>query len=60
VSPPLGTLDIFYTDEGANWLLYCGPGIAARTATPSLYVIVTFRDDFGVSGSMGFAIESFS
>jgi len=57
--PPLGSLDTFYTDEGANWLLYCGPGIAAKTAAPSLYVIVTFTDDFGVSGSIGFAIASF-
>ena len=57
--PPLGSLDTFYTDEGANWLLYCGPGIADKTAAPLLYVIVTFTDDFGVSGSMGFSIASF-
>ena len=57
--PPLGTLDTFHTDEGANWLLYCGPGSGGTTASPSLYVIVTFADDVGSSGSIGFPIASF-
>ena len=57
--PPLGSLDTFYTDEGTNWLSYCEPGSGGTMAAPSLYVIVTFTDDFGVSGSIGFTIASF-
>lgn len=56
--PALGTLDTFYTDEGAHWLLYCGPGSGGNIASPALHVIVTFTDDNGVTGSIGFPISS--
>jgi hypothetical protein len=56
--PALGTLDTFYTDEGARSLLYCGPGSHGNIASPALYVIVTFRDDDGVTGRIGFPISS--
>ena len=56
--PPLGSLDTFYTDEGARWLGYCGPGSGGTTASPSLLVTVTFTDDFGVSGSIDFPITT--
>ena len=56
--PPMGSLDTFHTEEGSNWLLYCGPGSAGTTASPVLHVIVTFTDDFGVAGSISFPIAS--
>jgi hypothetical protein len=56
--PAKGELDTFYTDAGANWLGYCGPGSGGYDATPSLYVVVTFRDDSGVVGSIGGQIST--
>ena len=56
--PALGSLDTFYTDDGAHWLGYCGPGSGGNVASPSLHVIVTFTDDYGVTGSIGFPISS--
>jgi hypothetical protein len=56
--PPGGTLDTFYTDAGAGWLLYCGPGTGGNTATPTLYVVVGFTDDKGVAGSVGAQIST--
>ena len=55
---PLGQLDTFYTEEGDNWLSYCGPGNGGHTPTPLLHVIVTFTDDFGVVGAIDFPITS--
>jgi hypothetical protein len=56
--PANGQLDMFYTDAGAKWLLYCGPGSGGYDANPSLYVAVTFRDDRGVVGSVGAPIST--
>jgi hypothetical protein len=56
--PAKGELDTFYTDLGADWLGYCGPGSGGYDATPSLYVVVTFRDDSGVVGSVGAPISN--
>ena len=53
-----GELDTFYTDAGAAWLVYCGPGSGGYDARPSLYVVVTFRDDRGVVGSVGAPISA--
>jgi len=50
--PPEGELDTFYTDAGAAWLSYCGPGSGGHTASPVLHIVVTFRDDKGVVGSV--------
>jgi hypothetical protein len=50
--PPGGTLDTFDTEAGLKWLLYCAPGTAGKTATPTLRLIVYFSDDFGHSGSV--------
>jgi hypothetical protein len=56
--PAAGELDTFYTDAGADWLLYCGPGSGGYDARPSLYVAVTFRDDSGGVGSVGAPIST--
>jgi hypothetical protein len=56
--PAKGELDTFYTDAGADRLLYCGPGSSGDDARPSLYVVVTFRDDSGVVGSVGAPIST--
>jgi hypothetical protein len=56
--PRLGQLDTFYTDAGAAWLLYCGPGAEGGTATPALTVIVTFTDDADMVGSISFPITT--
>ena len=45
-----GTLDTFHSDAGAEWLSYCAPGSGGSTASPSLHVAVSFRDDNGVPG----------
>ena len=50
--PPEGELDTFYTDAGAAWLSYCGPGSGGHTGAPVLHIMVTFRDDNGVVGSV--------
>ncbi|HUR22140.1 MAG TPA: hypothetical protein VMZ90_15090 [Vicinamibacterales bacterium] len=55
--PALGRLDTFYTDQGSDWLLYCGPGSGGTTASPALTVIVTFTDDFGVTGAIRFPVS---
>jgi len=55
---PLGRLDTFYTSEGSAWLSYCGPGSGGTTRTPTLHVIVSFTDDSGVAGSIGFPITA--
>ena len=55
--PAGGALDIFYTDDGAPWLGYCGPGTYGNTATPTLYVLVTFDDADSTQGSIIFPIS---
>ena len=55
--PAGGALDIFYTDDGAKWLGYCGPGTYGNTATPTLHVLVTFDDAYGAQGSIIFPIS---
>jgi len=50
--PPGATLDIFYTDEGARWLVYCAPGTGERTAVSQVGLIVSFADDEGRRGSV--------
>jgi len=49
--PPGGTLDIFYTYAGQDWLSYCAPWSGGRTETPQLRVVVTFTDDDGRRGT---------
>ena len=56
--PPGGTLDTFYIDDGARWLGYCGPGSGGDTATPTLYAVVSFIDDFGVAGSVSVLVST--
>ena len=56
--PANGALDTFYTDAGADWLLYCAPGADGDVATPSLYVVVAFKDDNGVGGSVGVPVST--
>jgi hypothetical protein len=56
--PAGGALDTFYTDAGAQWLSYCGPGSGGTTASPALVAEVTFRDDRGVVGSMSVPVTS--
>ena len=56
--PPKGELDTFYTDTGARWLGYCGPGSGGQTASPLLDVVVTYRDDNGVVASVGAPIRT--
>ena len=51
--PPSGTLDTFYTDEGARWLSYCAPAGGGNSAMPVLRITVTFTDDQGGVGSAG-------
>jgi hypothetical protein len=50
--PAHGELDTFYTEAGAKWLSYCAPGTGGKIAEPILHVIVAFRDDSGVVGSV--------
>ena len=50
--PAGGELDTFYTDAGARWLSYCGPGAGGTTASPRLEAEITFSDDRGVAGSV--------
>ena len=50
--PAGGELDTFYTDAGAQWLSYCGPGSGGTTASPRLEAEITFSDDRGVAGSV--------
>jgi hypothetical protein len=45
-------LDTFYTDAGSLWLLYCGPGSGGFTATPSLMIRVTLKDDAGATSTV--------
>lgn len=54
--PPGGTLDTFYTDAGADWLLYCSPFNVGHTPAPALGVEITFHDDRGNVGSVTAAI----
>ena len=56
--PAGGELDTFYTDEGAQWLGYCGPGSGGSTASPTLEAEITFRDDRGVVGSVRVPVKS--
>ena len=50
--PPGGTLDTFYSDEGWNWLGYCGVWEGGQTAAVTLQVVVSFTDDNGVAGTV--------
>jgi len=50
--PPGGRVDVFFTDEGAKWLGYCGLWTGARTATRVLTVLVNFTDDEGRKGGV--------
>jgi hypothetical protein len=43
--PPGGMLDTFYTDEGSNWLSYCG-------LWGGTFVTVRFADDDGRIGTV--------
>jgi hypothetical protein len=45
--PPGGTLDIFHSDAGREWLAYCAPGTGGAIAKPNLIVEVSFSDDEG-------------
>jgi len=49
---PGGTLDTFYSDEGWNWLGYCGVWGAGKTAAGTVHVIVGFTDDNGIAGAV--------
>lgn len=55
---PNGVLDTFYTDAGATWLSYCNLVGGGTTTTPELYVMVWFRDDDNVMGSVAAAIQT--
>ena len=50
VVPAGGRLDTFDTDEGLRWLLYCAPGVAGRTANPTLRIKVNYVDHRGRPG----------
>ena len=50
--PPGGVLDTFYTDAGALWVLYCGPGSGGFTPKPSLMIRVTLKDDAGATSTV--------
>jgi hypothetical protein len=50
--PAGGTLDVFETDAGLDWLGYCGVGIGGRTPTPTIRLIVNFSDDHGRRGAV--------
>ena len=56
--PAGGALDTFYTDAGAQWLGYRGPGSGGTTASPMLEAEITFRDDRGVGGSIRVPVTS--
>src|SRR5262249_15685478 len=57
--PPGGTLDTFYTEAGWKWLGYCGIFPNFRTENPPmLYVVVTFKDDDGRTGSITGAVSA--
>jgi len=56
--PAHGELDTFYTEAAAKSLSYCAPGTGGNIAAPILHVVVTFRDDSGVVGSVGSAIST--
>lgn len=56
IVPAGGTLDLFETDAGAEWLGYCGLFTGGRTQTPTLRVIVNFIDDQGRAGRAEAAI----
>jgi hypothetical protein len=58
--PPGGTLDTFYSDEGWNWLGYCGVWGGGTSATGAVSVVVTFTDDDGVSGTAGASLSGAS
>jgi hypothetical protein len=49
---PGGTLDTFYSDEGWNWLGYCGVWGSGKNAAATVHVIVGFTDDNGIAGSV--------
>jgi hypothetical protein len=55
--PPGGTLDTFYSDEGWDWLGYCGVYGSGTSAVGALAVVVTFTDDDGVAGSAGASLR---
>jgi hypothetical protein len=57
--PPGGVLDTFHTDVGSLWLLYCGPGTGGFTATPSLMIRVTLKDDAGATSTVDQWIATF-
>jgi hypothetical protein len=48
--PPGGTLDIFHTDEGSNWLGYCAASTGGHSDTPEVHLVVSFTDDEGRMG----------
>src|SRR5262245_32309222 len=50
--PPGGTLDTFYSDEGWNWLGYCGVWGGGKSAAATVDIVVTFTDDNGVAGTV--------
>ena len=58
-APAGGTLDVFYTDSGANWLSYCYAGIGAAPGVSRLSVEVTFTDDDGHPGTATTTITAF-
>ena len=50
--PPGGTLDTFYSDEGWNWLGYCGVWGSGKSAAGTVRVAVTFTDDDGAAATV--------
>jgi hypothetical protein len=49
--PPGGTLDVFYTDAGLEWLGDCAPYASGFTGpVDDLELVVTFKDDDGRAG----------
>jgi hypothetical protein len=56
--PPGGTLDTFYSDEGWNWLGYCGVWEGGQSAAVTLRVVVSFTDDNGVAGTVTASVSA--
>jgi|KBSSwiStaDraftv2_1062776.scaffolds.fasta_scaffold385363_2 hypothetical protein len=47
-----GSLDTFFTDEGADWLGYCAPGNEGTSPKPTLRILVMFASDNGARGTI--------
>ena len=50
--PAGGTLDIYYTDEGAKSLSYCAPWISSKTPLESVRLVIGFQGSDNPKGSV--------